>query len=119
MPAVTTTVRRVQETLLPATTVAVTDPVVCVSLSRKENASAERPAASPTKQQSPPVTTLEATKLWGDYLLYMRSMAVVLSAGIRYTREQDVPFQSRGLALVPFFLVCGKYVNEKVKLLLA
>ena len=108
MPAVTTTVRRVQETLLPATTVAVTDPVVCVSLSRKESASAERPAASPTKLQSPPVTTLEATKLWGDYLLYMRSMAVVLSAGIRYTREHDVRFQSRGLALVPFFFSLWK-----------
>ena len=108
MPAVTTTVRRVQETLQPATTVAVTDPAVCVSLSRKESASAERPAASPTKLQNPPVTTREATKLWGDYLLYMRSMAVVLSAGILYTQEHDVRFQRRGLALVPFFFSLWK-----------
>jgi hypothetical protein len=106
MPAVTTTVRRVLETLLPATTVVVTDPVVCVSLSRKESVSAERPVASPTKLQSPPVTTLEATKLWGDYLLYMRSIAAVLLAGVPGNIMCD--FRGGASRWFPFFLVCGK-----------
>ena len=55
--AVTTTVRRVLEIPQQATTVAVTGLVVCASPSRRESVSVERPADSPTRRLSLPVTT--------------------------------------------------------------
>lgn len=95
MPAVTITERRVQETLPQATTVAVTDLVAFVSLSRKESVNAVRLAASPTKPQNPPVTTQEVTRLLEIYLQRMRSITVVLSA--RYSRELRCAISEVGL----------------------